>query len=289
MSAASWLFVPGDSARKIERALQGDAHALILDWEDAVAPASKPSARELTGDALRAANAPPERVWVRVNALDTAFFADDIAALPASRIAGVVLPKACGPRDIERLSGALAKAESRDGVAARSLGIVGIVTENAASVLALSEFRAPLPRLRALMWGGEDLSADLGIADNRLPRVDGYAAYREPFRLARSLTLMAAAATQSIAIDTVFVDFRDMESLHTETRAARGDGFTAKAAIHPDQVAGINAAFAPTDEERRWAQAVIDALETQQGGVASLDGKMLDAPHLRLAKRILAR
>ncbi len=157
MSPASWLFVPGDSARKIWRALDGHAHALIFDWEDAVAPQAKATARTVTRDALSAAaNAPRERLWIRVNAATTGYHDEDIAALPVDAIAGIVLPKACGVDDIRRVAAALDAIDPR-----ATLKICGIVTETAASVLALSEFRAPLPRLHAMMWGGEDLSADL--------------------------------------------------------------------------------------------------------------------------------
>jgi len=280
MSAASWLFVPGDSARKIERALQGAAHALIFDWEDAVAPQAKATARTVTRDALSAVRVPRERLWIRINALTTSYHADDIEALPVCAIAGVVLPKACGVDDVRRVSASLDAIDPQ-----ASLKICGIVTETAASVLALSEFRVPMPRLHAMMWGGEDLSADLGIADNRAK--DG--AYRAPFLLARNLMLMAAAATQCVPIDTVFVNFKDHDALAAEAVEARADGFTAKAAIHPDQVAVINDVFSSTPEELEWARAVIDAMEHAQGGVASMNGKMLDAPHLRLAKRMLGR
>jgi len=280
MSAATWLFVPGDSARKIERALQGAAHALIFDWEDAVAPQAKATARTVTCDALSAVRAPRERLWIRVNALATDYHADDIAALPVDAIAGIVLPKACGVDDIRRVSASLDAIDPQ-----ATLKICGIVTETAASVLALSEFRSPIPRLHAMMWGGEDLSADLGVADNRAK--DG--AYRAPFLLARNLMLMAAAATQCVPIDTVFVNFKDHDTLAAEAADARADGFTAKAAIHPDQVAVINGVFASTPEELEWAKAVIAAMEHAQGGVASLHGKMLDAPHLRLARRMLSQ
>jgi citrate lyase subunit beta/citryl-CoA lyase len=289
-TAQSWLFVPGDSARKIERALQGDAHALIFDWEDAVAPASKAAARQITAAALAAVNAPLARCWIRVNALSTSFFDDDIAALPGAAIAGVVLPKACGVRDIERLGAALEQVERKNGLAAGALRIVAIVTETAASVLALAEFRAPVPRLHAMMWGGEDLAADLGVANNRETRNgDAHPAYRTPFQFARNVTLFAAAAAECLAIDAVFTDVRAHDALLAESTASRADGFGAKAAIHPDQVAVINRTFSPTPEERQWAQQVVEILGRQQGGVAVLDGKMLDAPHLRLAKRILSR
>ncbi len=284
MSAArSWLFVPGDSARKIERALQGEADALIFDWEDSVLPASKAAARDVTVAALAQARPPPLRCWIRVNALASPELADDLAALPAAMIAGVLLPKCCGPADVERLGEALATVERNAGITVGRLGIVGIVTETGASVLALSEFRRPVPRLSAVMWGGEDLAGDLGVPRNRDPS----GRYREPFRLARSLTLLAAAAAECSAIDAVFVDVRDAAGLAAECRDGRADGFVAKAAVHPDQVAPIHDAFGATAEEKAWAGRVVAALAGS--GVAVVDGRMVDMPHLRLARRILGR
>jgi citrate lyase subunit beta/citryl-CoA lyase len=192
-----------------------------------------------------------------------------------------MLPKACGPADIERPGRGLAAVETKAGIAAGSLGIVAIVTETAASVLALSEFRRPMPRLVAMLWGGKDLAGDLGVARNR----DEGGRYREPFRLARSLMLMAAAAAECGAVDAVFVDFRGAHALALACKGARPDGFTAKAAIHPDQVGAINHVFSATAEERAWAEQVIVALGN--GGVGGVDGRMVDAPHLRLALRIL--
>jgi citrate lyase subunit beta/citryl-CoA lyase len=279
--ARSWLFVPGDSARKIERALQGQAEALIFDWEDSVAAGAKAAAREITVAVLAASSPPALRCWIRVNAFASPEHAADLAALPVASIAGVVLPKCCGPTDVERLGEALTTAETKAGITRGRLGIVGIATENGASVLALSEFRRPLPRLSALMWGGEDLAGDLGVAHNR----DAAGRYREPFRLARSMTLLAAAAAECSAIDAVFVDVRDGEAFAADCREGRTDGFVAKAAVHPDQIGPIHAAFAPTDEERAWAERVVAALE--HGGVGVVEGKMVDAPHLRVARRLL--
>jgi citrate lyase subunit beta / citryl-CoA lyase len=281
-AARSWLFVPGDSERKIERSLAGGADALILDWEDAVAPAAKATAREVTVAALAAARPAATRCWIRVNALDSPHFADDLANLPVAAVAGVVLPKACGLADLMRLGAALDKAEAAAGRPGGGLGIVAIVTETAASVLALGEFRHPVPRLEAMMWGAEDLAGDLGVARNR----DARGAYRAPFQLARNLMLLAAAAAGCSAIDAVRVDFRDLDALAAEAEEARADGFNAKAAIHPDQVEPINLAFAPTADERAWAERVVAALAG--GGLAVVDGRMVDAPHLRLARRILS-
>jgi citrate lyase subunit beta/citryl-CoA lyase len=284
-AARSWLFVPGDSQRKIAGALQGEAEALIFDWEDAVAAANKPVARCATIAALAASHPPAARCWVRLNALDTPHFADDIAALPAAAIAGVMLPKACGPADVARLGRELERVEAHAGLPAQTLSIVLIATETAAAVLALAEFRQPLPRLTAMLWGGEDLTGDLGIARNR----DGQGGYRAPFLLARNLMLMAAAATGALAIDAVYVDVRDNDGLRIESEEARADGFLAKAAIHPGQIPVINQVFSASEAERNWAARVVEALDGGKSGLAVIDGKMVDAPHLRLAQRILSR
>ena len=277
-----WLFVPGDNTRNIERALAGDADALIFDWEDAIAPAAKPAARATTVAMLAASNVPASRCWIRVNALDSQHFDLDIAYLPINAIAGVVVPKACGIADIERLGRALTALEQAARVNDGQIGIVPIVTETAASVLALSEFRRPLPRLRAMMWGGEDLAGDLGVARNR----DDGGTYRAPFQLARNLTLLAAAAAECSAIDAVHVDYTNLAALATESAQAQKDGFTAKAAIHPAQVTPIQRAFTPSESDREWALRVVAALAND--GLAVVDGRMVDAPHLRLARRILS-
>jgi citrate lyase subunit beta/citryl-CoA lyase len=267
----------------MRRALASDADSVIFDWEDSVVRPAKQAARRATADALAMAprGAGPSR-WVRINALGSAEIDDDLRALPAAHIDGVVLPKCCGPRDVERL-GELLSTTEREHARTNPLGIVGIVTETAASVLALTEFRAPIARLRGLMWGAEDLTADLGIASNR----DSEGRYRRVFLLARYLALLAAGACECDAIDTVDTEFRNLEILATQCRVSRLDGFRAKAAIHPAQVPLINDAFAPSAAEREWAEQVVAALSSGEG-VAVVDGKMVDAPHLRLARRLLS-
>lgn len=278
----SWLFVPGDHPRKMERSFDSGADALIFDWEDAVAPANKPAARSLGRVILNAAPARRPALFVRVSGLGTRFFEEDLAALPLELLQGIVLPKSCGPKDIQRLSARLAPLEQAAGLPEYAIKVVAIATETAASVLALTAFRHPIPRCAGLMWGAEDLSAELGTFRNR----DESGNYRQPFMLARNLTIFAAAATQSSAIDAVFTDFRNLDGLAAECRTARLDGFSAKAAIHPDQVPVINDAFRPTDAEMQWATRVIETLDSNTG-VAVLDGQMIDVPHLRLARRLL--
>lgn len=279
----SWLFVPGDSSRKMERAFESGADALIFDWEDAVAPTKKDAARALLPQVLADAPEIGPALYVRVNALDTPFIDQDLSRLPLGRIAGVVLPKSCGPQHVMRLAQRLAEIEGQAGTTETPLEIVSIATETAASVLALSDFRQPVPRLKGLLWGGEDLAADMGVFRNR----DDQGVYRPPFLLARNLMLFAAAAAQALAIDAVFTDFRNLEALDKECREARGDGFGGKAAIHPDQVPVINSAFVRDEQELEWARRIQAAFDTAHG-VGVLDGQMIDAPHLSLAGKILS-
>ena len=279
----SWLFVPGDDERKIARAWTSGADALIFDWEDAVAAARKAQARRITIGALAAAPPSHPACWIRVNALGDPHLDDDLAALPAAGIAGIVLPKACGADALRAVDRLLARTEQAAGVPQGRLGVVAIVTETARSVLALSELREPQPRLAALMWGGEDLAADLGAFGNR--NADG--SYRDPFRIARALTLFAAAAAGCEAIDAVHIDIRDLDAFARETADAKADGFAGKAAIHPAQIPVIHAGLAPTAQELAWARRVCAAVGATTG-VTVVDGRMVDAPHVKLARRIIA-
>jgi citrate lyase subunit beta/citryl-CoA lyase len=278
----SYLFVPGDSERKLARAADSGADALILDLEDGVSSVGKVEAR--TRVAAHLAQPAESQVWVRVNGLDSGLLRDDLAAVIAARPTGVVLPKCEGARDIRRLAAELDRAEASAGTPAGSTRILGIVTETATGALALAVDPPSHPRLAGLMWGAEDLAADLGADANR----DDEGAYTEPFRFARTLCLYAAAAAKISAIDAVCTSFKDLEALGKEAREARRDGFHAKAAIHPDQVAPIHAAFAPSAADRLWAERVAALLEGEQLGAVSLDGEMIDRPHLQRARRILA-
>lgn len=280
----SWLFVPGDSERKIHKAQESGADALILDWEDAVAAAQKPAARRLYKELAESWPSNGPALYIRVNAMHTSHFQDDLLALPACGIQGVILPKACGVGDIHALSEQLSQVEERQGVAPGTLRIIGIATETAASVLALGEFREPINRLQGLLWGGEDLAADLGMRHNRT--ADNL--YKSPFSLARDFTLLAASAAQCMPIDAVYTRFRDLDGLAAECRLARANGFVSKAAIHPDQIPVINEVFQATAEELEWAKQIITAMDTNTG-VAVLNGEMIDAPHLRLAYRLLGK
>ncbi|GEP05826.1 HpcH/HpaI aldolase/citrate lyase family protein [Methylobacterium oxalidis] len=284
----SLLFVPADAPRKLEKALGSGADALILDLEDSVAASGKETARRhaaafLTGLGDRGGT---PLLYLRVNGLATGLADDDLAAVMPGRPDGIVLPKAMLGRDVDALAARLAVHEAEVGIADGATRILPIVTETARAVLALFGATRGSARLSGLAWGAEDLSADLGAETNR----DGSGAWTGPYRLARDLTLLAAAAVAVDAIDTVHVAYRDLDSLDRACREARRDGFSAKMAIHPAQVPVINAAFSPTQAELAEARAVVAAFAAAPGaGAIGLAGEMLDRPHLRRAERLLAR
>lgn len=281
----SLLFVPGHDARKLARGVVSGADALIVDLEDAVPDADKPRARGLCAEFV-AAHRDDLRLFVRVNGTDTGLILDDLAAVVRARPFGVILPKCGGGPELARLDAQLAALEVRDGIAVGTVRVLPIVTETAAAVLGTGGYAGAGARLVGMTWGGEDLAADIGALANR----DAQGRYTEPYRLARSLTLLAATAAQVIAVDAVYIDFRDVDGLRREAADALRDGFTAKLAIHPDQVGPINEAFTPSADAIERARRVIAAFDAAPGaGAVALDGRMLDRPHRRSAERVLAR
>jgi citrate lyase subunit beta/citryl-CoA lyase len=279
----SFLFVPGDSARKFESAKKTAADALILDLEDSVAPDQKAAARTITRGMLDARKA-GQKLYVRVNALDTGLTLTDLAAVMPGRPDGIVLPKCAGAADVNRLALYLDAFEAASGIEAESTRIVVVATETAQAVLKLHSYEGASPRMWGMMWGAEDLAASLGSSRNR---TDGR--YHSPFLLARDLCLISAAAAGVVAIDTIATDIDDLTALKDETVAARRDGFLAKAVIHPKHVDVVNAALTPNDEEVAWARQIVKAFDDNpNSGVVKIDGKMIDKPHLRAAVKILA-
>ena len=278
----SMLFVPGDSPRKFARALIGASDALILDLEDSVAAAGKEAAQGTVREMLNGKGR--QQLFVRLNAFDTGLTVADLAAVMPGRPDGIVLPKCESAADVMRLSTLLDAFEAAFGLAAGATGIVAIATETARSLFGLSSYSGAGPRLRALMWGAEDLAASLGAASNRT----GWQ-YHSPFVQARDLCLAAAAAAGVAAVDTVYTDIDDLDGLREEAEAACRDGFSAKAVIHPKHVDTVNAAFTPDAAAVGWARHVIALFSDSSAGVKILDGKMIDKPHLRAAERILAR
>jgi citrate lyase subunit beta/citryl-CoA lyase len=278
----SLLFVPADSERKLARGLESGADALILDLEDSVAAANRGVARRQAREFLEAHG--PERIrrYVRVNPLASGLALDDLAATVPGRPDGILLPK-CVPEDVRTLDHYLSAFEASAGVPVGAIRIIAIATETPAGVFALGGYAGVSPRLEAMTWGAEDLSASIG-GSNRT--IDGD--YDGPYRLARSLCLLAASAADIVAIDTIYTDFKDDAGLRAEALAARRSGFTAKMAIHPAQLRVINDAFSVSAAEREWAERVIAAFAAQpDAGTLALDGKMIDKPHLVLARRLL--
>jgi len=269
----SLLFVPGDRPERMEKALSLGADALILDLEDAVAPAAKPAARDMVAAFL--ATERRATLFVRVNPLDSGLIDDDLAAVLPGRPDGLLLPKAEGAASLAALDAKLTG----------DIMILPIATETPAAIFALGSYGGVTTRLCGLTWGAEDLPAAIGAQTSREP--DG--SYAAPYQLARSLTLFGAHAAGVPAIETVYPDFRDLDGLAAYAARGRRDGFTGMMAIHPSQIAVINAAFAPSEAEIAHARAVVAIFAANPGaGALSLDGKMVDAPHLKSAQRLLA-
>lgn len=279
MKLRSPLFAPGDSERKIAKALSIPADAIILDLEDSVAPSAKPGARDLVAATLRQAS---RDLVVRVNPRGTEWHLADLAAVIPARPAALMLPKCEGAHDLRALDHALSVLETAAGLPVGGIGVIALATETAASVLNLASYPGA-PRLLALAFGAEDLSADLGIA----PRLED-GRYPAPVAAARAQMLIAAAAAGVPALDTPYPDPRAPGALARESAAAAADGFAGKLCIHPDQITPVNDAFTPSGERIAWARMVRDAFAANPGaGVISWNGKMLDRPHLKLAERIL--
>jgi citrate lyase subunit beta/citryl-CoA lyase len=276
MKLRSMLFVPGDRPERMEKALGLGADALILDLEDSVAPAAKPEARKAVAAFLAAH--PAAHLWVRVNPLDGGENEKDLDAALVGRPDGIVLPKSEGGASVAELARRLTE---RGNATAQ---VMAIATETPAAIFGLGSYGG-VERLAALTWGAEDLPAAIGAATSR--EADG--SFTPPYEIARSLTLFAAAAAGVAPIETVYPAFRDLEGLAAYAGRARRDGFTGMMAIHPAQVAVINAAFTPSAGEIAHAESVIAAFEANPGaGALSLDGKMIDRPHLVQAQRIMA-
>ena len=269
----SWLFVPADSERKITKALDSEADAIIFDLEDSVAAGLKPVARDLLKTLVKRSGGP--QWWVRINPLGSEFIKDDLELIGIGDIYGIVLPKAESGADVSELA-------HRTG----NIPIHAIVTETPASLFNLLSYRDPQSPLRAMSWGAEDLSAAIGAAS----KFDACGELSFTYKLARSLCLAGAVAAGVQPVDGIFADYRDDDGLRSEAEAARREGFTGKLAIHPAQVAVINDAFTPSGEDVRHAEEIVAAFEAHpDAGVLSVGGRMVDRPHLAQARRVLER
>lgn len=284
----SLLFVPADGGKKLDKAMQSGADAVIVDLEDSIAPERKAAARELAAEFLRDAVKTPKRpkLLVRINGLQTGLTDADLDAIVPARPDAIMFPKAEGATAVIHVDAKLAAREAIAGLPAGQVKIVAIATETAQALFLAGTYRGASARLTGLTWGAEDLSAELGAETNR----DAAGNFLDPYRLARALCLAGAAAAEVQPIDTVYVDFRNEAGLRRECEEARRDGFTAKMAIHPAQVMIINDVFTPKPEAIARAQAIVDAFAAAPGaGTVGIGGVMYDRPHLARAKQVLAR
>jgi len=284
----SLLFVPADSAKKLDKAMTCGADALIVDLEDSVALDGKARARQSAAAFLKDALAanPRPHLLVRVNGLTTGLTDADLDAIAPAKPDAIMLPKAEGGASVLHADAKLAVREATNNLPDGHIKIVAITTETAASLFVAGTFANASTRLTGLTWGAEDLSAELGAQANR----DTHGRFLDPYRLARVLCLAAAASAGVPAIDTVFVDFRDETGFRRECEEALRDGFTAKMAIHPAQIPIINEVFTPSAEALAQAQAIVEAFAKSTGaGVVGIGGVMYDQPHLKRAQRLIAR
>ncbi len=284
MSLRSWLFVPGDSEKKLSKGADTGADVLILDLEDSVADGRKPVGREMTCEYLQQSQRKNQQLWVRINPLDTSHALLDLAGVIQGKPDGLILPKAESVEDSYRLGHYLDALEVEHGIEQGNTKILALVTETPGALLTLEGYRRADPRVTAVSWGAEDLSAAVGASTNR----NNQGTLADPYILARSMCLMTAHAAGVQPVDTVEPNFRDDNALKVSSDEARRDGYTGKIAIHPNQVAIINDAFTPSEEEVAHAKAVVKLFEDNpDAGTLSLDGKMLDKPHLTQAQRVI--
>lgn len=284
----SYLFVPGDSAKKLDKGLGSEADVLLIDLEDSVAATNKEAARKLAADFVsqHCADTHRPRLFVRINALDTGLAEADLASIIPAKPDGIMLPKSVSGMSVSRLDVMMTAQETLAGLPEGDIEIMIVATETASSIFNLGSYKDSSPRLTAMTWGAEDLSADLGAETNK----DEAGRLTSPYRLVRDLTLMGAVAAGTQPVDSIYQNFRDLDGLRAEATAARRDGFTGKMAIHPAQVAIINDVFTPDAEAIERAEKIVHAFK-QAGdvGVVGLDGEMLDRPHLRRAETTLRR
>ena len=284
----SFLFVPADGGRKLDKAMASGADAVIIDLEDSIAPEAKAAARKSAATFLTEVGKSADRphLLVRVNGIATGLIDEDLDVVAGARPDAIMLPKAEGGASIIHVDAKLTACEAIAGLPDGSIKILAIATETAPALFLAGTYAGASSRLEGLTWGAEDLSAELGAETNR----DGDGQFLDPYRMARALCLAGAAAARVPAFDTVTPDFRNADLLRREAEEARRDGFQGKIAIHPAQVPIINEVFTPTPAAVAQARAVVAAFDANPGkGAVAIEGVMYDRPHLARAGRVLAR
>lgn len=280
----SMLFVPGDRPERFSKAVTSGADAVILDLEDAVAPAQRPKAREAIG-AFLASSSRTLPLWVRINPVQSGEALADLTAVVAGRPDGIVLPKARSGADVLQLEHWLQALEATHGHPSGGIRVIPMVTETAGALLHMATFVPTPPRVMGMTWGAEDLATELGAGGNR----DADGNYEAPYQLASSLCLYAAAAAGVAAIDTVDTEIKDLAAVERRARVSRRAGYTAKLAIHPAQIAALHAAFTPSEAEIVQAERVLAAFaQAPASGAFMVDGKLVDRPHVLQAERVIA-
>jgi len=283
ITARSWLFAPGDSEKKMGKAMDGAADIVLIDLEDAVAPDNKAAARPMVHDFIKANPEQRRRLWVRINPFDGPHTLLDLAAVMPANPGGIMLPKVYGRQEVEKLDHVLSALEVANGIEEGSTPVIVLITETAEAMFHTGDYKNA-PRVVALTWGAEDLADSIGASSNRNP--DG--SYSFTYELARSLTVLGAAAAGVTPIETISADFKDLEALRRRAEGVRRDGFRGMMAIHPAQVDVINEAFTPTADEVAQAQEIVDLFAANPGvGAIGWKGGMLDRPYLARAERLL--
>jgi citrate lyase subunit beta/citryl-CoA lyase len=279
----SWLFAPGDSEKKMTKAMEGSADIVLIDLEDAVAPESKAAARPMVHDFIKAHAEQRARLWVRINPFDGPHTLLDLAAVMPANPGGIMLPKVYSRAEVEKLDHCLSALEVANGIPEGSTPVIVLITETAEAMFHTGDYKGA-PRVVALTWGAEDLADSIGASSNKNP--DG--SYSFTYELARSLTVLGAATAGVTAIETISADFKDLEALRVRAEKVRRDGFKGMLAIHPAQVDVINAAFTPTEAEIAEAREIVDLFAANPGvGAIGWKGGMLDRPYLARAERLL--
>lgn len=282
-SARSWLFAPGDSEKKMQKAADSAADIALFDLEDAVAESEKPRARTSVLAFLQSQGADRSRLWVRINPLQEKHALTDLAAIMPGRPGGIMVPKTRSGADLVVLDHYLSALEVANGIELGSTKVFPLVTETAEGMLTTGSY-AGAPRLVAMTWGAEDLADALGASENKNP--DG--SYGFTYELARSLCLVGAAAARVAAIDTIHGDYKDLDGLRRRASQCRRAGFRGMLAIHPAQVEVINEAFMPTTEEIAQAREIIDLFAANPDlGTIGYKGNMLDRPYLARAQQLM--
>jgi citrate lyase subunit beta/citryl-CoA lyase len=282
----SLLFVPADGGSRLDKALASGADGVIVDLEDSIMPERKVAARAAALEFLKANVGKKDRprLLVRINGLDTGMTDDDLKAVVPGKPDIILFPKAEGGASLVHLDAKLTAQEALAGIDEGAIKVLAQNVESALGMFLAGTFRGASKRLMGMTWGPEDLSAEIGAEANR----DAQGALTDPYVIARAMCLYGAAAARVPAIETIHVDFRNLEALRADTEIARRDGFTGRLAIHPAQVPVINQVFTPSAEQIEKAKAVIAAFEAKPGaGAVAIDGRMYDRPHLAKARRLL--